>query len=114
VLANETPAGAAVTLPVPVEDAPVPVNATVCGLLVPVSEKLSVPVRVPAAIGLKTMVAVQLADAARLVPQVLLAMLKSAAFVPEIVILLMVLAEVVPFFRVAVCETLLAPTVTVP
>jgi hypothetical protein len=34
--------------------------------------KLSEAVRVPVAVGAKTMVALQLADAARLVPQVLL------------------------------------------
>ena len=96
------------------EEEPVPDKATVCGLLVPVSAKLSVAVRVPAAVGLNTMVAVQLADAARLVLHVLLEMVKSAAFVPEIVTALIVFAVVVPFFRVAVCDALLAPTITVP
>jgi hypothetical protein len=112
VFANEMPVGAAVTLPV--EEAPVPVKATVCGLLLPVSLKLRVAVRIPAALGLNTMVAVQLAAAARLVPHVLLEIVKSAAFVPEIVIPLMVSAEVVPFFNVAICDALLAPTLTVP
>jgi hypothetical protein len=113
VLVNETPAGAAVTLPVEEEEL-VPDKATVCGLFVPVSAKLSVAVRAPAAVGLNTMVAVQLADAARLVPHVLLEMVKSAAFVPEIVTELIVFAVVVPFFKVAVCAALLAPTTTVP
>ena len=63
--------GLATTLPVPVELVPVPESATVCGLLVAVSVKLSVAVRVPVAAGLNRIVAVQLADAARLEPHVL-------------------------------------------
>jgi hypothetical protein len=70
-----------------------------------------VAVRVPAAVGLKTMDAAQFAEAARLVPQVLLAMLKSAAFVPEIAMLLIVIEDVRPFESVAVCPALLDPTV---
>ena len=49
----------------------------VCGLLVPESVKLRVAVRVPAALGLNTMVALQAELAAKLVPQVLLEMTKS-------------------------------------
>jgi len=90
---------------------PVPERETFCGLLVAESTKLNVAVRVPAAVGLKTMDAAQLAEAARLVPQVLLAMLKSAAFVPEIAMLLIVIEDVRPFESVAVCPALLDPTV---
>ena len=54
---------------------PVPVSETDCGLFVAESVKLSNAVRAPAAVGLKTIDAVQLAEAARLAPQVLLAML---------------------------------------
>ena len=62
-------AGETVTLPdVPL--APSPVSETCCGLLVALSVKFRVAVRVPEAVGLKTMLAVQLAEAARVEPQV--------------------------------------------
>ena len=51
---------------------PVPESATVWGLLVAESLKFKVAVRVPVAVGEKTIVAVQAAEAARLVPHVLL------------------------------------------
>jgi hypothetical protein len=57
---------------IPVAAIPNPESATVCGLLVAVSVKLRVAVRVPVVVGEKTTVAVQVAEAARLVPQVLL------------------------------------------
>lgn len=44
---------------------PVPVKATVCGLLLALSAKLKVPLRVPSALGEKITDAVQLAPAAR-------------------------------------------------
>jgi hypothetical protein len=71
VLPNDRVVGLALTVP-PVVPVPVPDSATVCGLLLAVSVKLRVAVRVPVVVGEKTMVAVQLADAARVVPQVLL------------------------------------------
>jgi hypothetical protein len=52
---------------------PVPDNATVCGLPAALSVKLRVPVRVPAAEGLKVTLTVQLALTARLAPQLELA-----------------------------------------
>lgn len=88
-------AGLAEALP-DVELAPVPVKATLWGLPVAESVKLSVAVRVPLAAGLNTTETVQVPEAARLVPHVLPAMVKSAAFVPEIVTELIVIDEVVP------------------
>lgn len=60
----------------------------------PVSLKFSVAVRVPAAVGPKTILTVQLADAARLVPQVFEKIWKSPGLAPVNVILLMVMAVV--------------------
>jgi hypothetical protein len=71
VLPNDRVVGLALTVP-PVVPVPVPDSATVCGLLLAVSVKLRVAVRVPVVVGANTMVAVQLAEAARVVPQVLL------------------------------------------
>jgi hypothetical protein len=101
------------TLPVGVLLAPVPESATVCGLLVAESLKVSVAVRLPVAAGLNSTVTVQLAEAARLVPQLLLESVKSVASVPETAMLLMVTADEVPLVRVSVSE-LLEPTVTLP
>jgi len=89
---------------------PVPVSDTDCGVLVEESVKPSVAVRVPAAVGLKIIDAVQFDAAARLVPHVLLATLKSPAFVPDIATLLIVIEEVNPFDSVAICAALLDPT----
>jgi hypothetical protein len=97
VAAKDTPAGAAVTVPVPLEPVAVPDKATLCGLPVPVSVNLSVALRAPATVGAKIMSVVQLAEAARLVPQVLLKIVKSLGSVPEIAMLPMVMA-VVPLF----------------
>jgi hypothetical protein len=88
----------------------VPESETFCGLPVAESVKLSVAVREPVAVGLKTIDAVQLVDAARLVPHVLLAMLKSPASEPDIETPLMVIDELDPFDSVAVCAALLDPT----
>lgn len=97
-----------------VDEPPVPVNATVCGLPVPESVKLSVALRAPDAAGLKITEAEQLADAATLVPQVLLEMLKSPASVPPIATLLSVTEELVPFVSVVDFAALLDPTVMLP
>ena len=70
--------------------------------------------RVPDAVGLKTIEAVQLAEAPRLVPQVLLAMLKSPAFAPEIETPPIVIAELVSFDSVAVSAALLDPIEVLP
>jgi len=57
---------------------PVPVKLTVCGLLIAVSAKLSVPVDATSAVGENVTPTVQLAPAARLALQVLLAMANGA------------------------------------
>ena len=92
----------------------VPVNATVCGVFIAESVKLSVALRVPAAVGLKTTEAEQLAAAARLVPQVFDEMLKSPAFVPPRPTLLIVIDALVPFASVDEMAALLDPTLTLP
>jgi len=97
------------TLTVP-GTAPVPDSATDCGLLLAESVKRSEAVRVPAAVGLNTILAAQLADAVRLVPHVLLKIAKSAAFVPEIAVLLIVIDEASLFVKVTDCAALLEPT----
>lgn len=89
---------------------PVPERATVWGLLVAVSEMLSVAERVPVAVGLKEIEIPQLADVARLDPQLLLEMMKSAALVPEIAMLLIVIEELLPFMRVVFSAELVDPT----
>lgn len=61
--------GEAVTAPAAT---PRPETATSCGLPDALSVKANVAVRVPAAVGLKRIVTVQLADVARVAPQVLL------------------------------------------
>jgi hypothetical protein len=98
----------------PVVDAPAPDSATVCGLFVPESVKLSVAVRVPLAVGLNTTEAEQFPAAARLDPHDLLEMLKSPAFVPVIAMLLIVIDEAVPFDSVIAAAALLEPTLMLP
>ena len=56
---------------------PVPLRLTVCGLLIALSAKVSVPVAAPAAAGVKLTPTVQLAPAAMPAPQVLLEMAKG-------------------------------------
>lgn len=90
--------------------APVPLKETDCGLPLAPSVNLRVAERAPAAVGLKTIDAVQLDDAARLVVQVFEPMTKSAAFVPLTAMLLMATAAVVPLASVADCAALLEPT----
>ena len=93
---------------------PVPDTATDCGLLGAVSEKVKAAVRAPDVVGLKTTVTVQLAEAARLPPQVPAEMLKSPVFAPVKPMLLIVIEDVLPFFKVAVCDPLDEPTATDP
>jgi hypothetical protein len=52
-----------------VEAAPVPVKLTVCGLVLALSVRVSVPVRVPDAEGVKVTLIVQLPLGLTLVPQ---------------------------------------------
>jgi hypothetical protein len=77
-----------------------PERVVFCGLLVAVSVNESVAVKDPAAVGLNTTLAEQLADAARLVPHVLLEIAKAAALVPEMATLLMVMAALVVLLSV--------------
>jgi hypothetical protein len=90
--------------------APVPDNATVCGLLLAASVNVRAAVRVPVAVGLNPTVATQLAEAARLAPHVLLAMEKSPALVPVIATLLTAIEAVPPLIKDAGCDALLEPT----
>ena len=92
--------GEAVTEP-DVPPVPRPLTAICCGLLPALSVKFSVAVRVPVAVGLKTMFAVQLAEAARVEPQVLLKTAKSPASVPVNPMLLMLIVVLPELVRVA-------------
>ena len=108
VLANERLAGdtdAALELA-----APVPESDSDCGLLLAESMKLRIALRVPAAVGLNTTLAEQLAAAARLAPHVLAEIAKSAAFVPVIATLFTVMDVPSPFFSVAERDALVDPT----
>jgi hypothetical protein len=89
---------------------PVPVSATVCGLLVAESVNPRVAARVPSPVGLNTTAAEQLAEAARLVPQVVAATANSAAFVPVMVMLLIVTGVLSPLASVTDFEPLLDPS----
>jgi hypothetical protein len=113
VLGKPIAVGAAVTLP-PVVLPPVPESATVCGLLLDVSETVSVAARDPLTLGLNATEMLQLAEAARLVPQVLLEMRKSPGFVPVMATLPIVMDDVDPFLSVAVWAVLVDPTFTEP
>src|SRR5438552_7431833 len=86
-------------------EAPVPVNDTFCGLLEAESVRVSVPVRVPPAVGVNVTLTVQLAPAARLLPQLLLCE-KS----PLAVMDLNVTAPAVSLVAVTVWAALLVPT----
>jgi hypothetical protein len=82
--------------------------------LLAVSVTFKVAARAPDAVGLNTVVIVQLADAARLAPQVFVEIVKSPGFVPLMATLLMVIDAVPTFFSVVVCDALEDPTFTVP
>ena len=77
------------------EALPVPLRDTVCGLPEALSVTVSVPVREPAAVGVKVTLTVQLLLAAREVPQLLL-----WAKLPEILTELMVRLAVPLFDKV--------------
>ena len=99
-------------LTVPLELVPRPESATVCGLGLAESLKFNVAVRVPLAVGLNVMFAVQLADAAKLDPHVFEKILKSPAFVPESVMLLIVIVLLPLFVSVATFCPPMPPTGT--
>ena len=63
---------------------PVPVNATVCGLLAALSVMLSVPVRAPVADGVNTTAMLQVLSVGRLDPQVLVYEKSPTTVMPEI------------------------------
>src|SRR5438270_12419178 len=86
-------------------EAPVPVSDTFCGLLEAESVSVSVPVRVPPAVGVKVTLTVQLAPAARLLPQLLFC--EKSPLAP---IELNVTAPAVSLVAVTVCAALLVPT----
>lgn len=100
--------GLAATTPV----VPRPEMDTVCGLLVSESAKFNVAVRVPVAVGPKTMFAVQFAPAVRVAPQVLLKTEKSAGFAPVNVMLPMLISNALVFVSVTVFWPPLDPTAT--
>ena len=76
---------------------PVPDRATDCGLLLALSPNWRVADLAPAALGLKLIVAVQLAPDARVAPHVLLERTKSAEFVPVTETPLMEIDAALPF-----------------
>jgi hypothetical protein len=102
------------TAKLPAAVVPVPESATVCGLLLAESVKLSLAVRAPVAAGLNKMVAVQLAEAARLAPHVLLEIVKSPALVPVIAMLPSVIAAELPLLSVADNDVPLELVLTLP
>src|SRR5947209_23831 len=66
VSANVTLPGCSITIALPM---PVPVSAALCGLATALSERVTVPVRVPVAVGENTTEIEQLAPDGRSVPQ---------------------------------------------
>lgn len=98
--------GATVTVAGPF--APVPVNITICGLPVALSVKVTVPVRVPAAVGLKVIWKVQgVPSTAMLGHCAVVAPAKS----PEVTMLLKLTVTPPVLETVRVCEELVVPTV---
>src|SRR5215469_13081597 len=93
----------------PVDD-PTPESETTCGLLVAESTKPRLAMRVPAPLGLNTMLAVQVPEMARVAPQFVLEIAKSDAFAPVTEMLLIVMDAPAAFVRVTDCDGLLAPT----
>src|SRR5215472_17384493 len=79
---------------------PVPERVTIWGLFVAESAKFRLAVRVPAAVGLKTSVAEQLAPTDKVSPQVVADATKSVAFAPVTVAPPRVIGEELPLDRV--------------
>jgi hypothetical protein len=86
--------------------APVPVSVAVCGLPAVLSTMLNVPVRVPAAVGLKVTLIVQLAPAATEVPQV---SLSAKSPVAEMLVMLKAMLPVLD--SITLCAALVVPTI---
>lgn len=91
---------------------PVPDRKSVAGEWLELSVKITLAWRIPAAVGAKINVAVQLDPAARVVPQVLLTIEKSPGLAPEIEMLRMLIADEPPFVSFTVCEAPSEPTAT--
>ena len=89
---------------------PVPVNETVCGLPVPLLVRVSVPVRAPAAVGVKITEIVHVALIAMLAVQPVFVWAKS----PLTAIFEIVSAAVPVFVTVTVWAELDAPTAILP
>lgn len=96
---------------------PVPVSATVCGLFVALSVKVSVALRAPAVVGVNVTVTVHVPftpSVAGEIGQGSLGVAKSPGLVPVIRILVMVSDDVPPFVRVTLCAVLVDPTACEP
>lgn len=91
---------------------PVPERETVSGDWPELSVNIRLAWRVPAAVGAKTKVAVQLEPPARVAPQVLLAIRKSPASGPERAMLLILIAAEPPLVSCTVCDAAFEPTGT--
>jgi len=87
-----------------VKSDPLPPRFTTCGLLAALSVMVNDPVLLPATVGVKVTLMVQLAPAARLEPQVL-----SCAKLPVATILEMVSAAVPVLVNVTACAALVVP-----
>jgi hypothetical protein len=85
---------------------PVPVKATLCGLLLASSVMVSVPVRAPRAVGVKVTVTAQLAFAASVAAQLLLCAKSPLMLIP----LMLRLAPAV-LLRVTVCVAVCPTTI---
>jgi len=98
------------TVPAPV---PMPVKLTVWGLLAALSVKVKVAVRLPAMVGVKVTLTVQLLSAATELPQVLVSS-KSPASVPVMAMLLRASAALPELLRVTDCAEPVVPTPWLP
>ena len=87
-----------------VEAVPVPVSADVCGEPLALSAIVSVPVRVPVAVGVKVTEIVHFAPAATLAPQVL-----DSAKSPDAAMEAMLNAAWPELVKVTVCAGLVVP-----
>ena len=96
------------------ELAPVPDKATVRGVEELLLVMVQLAERAPDAVGLKTMLAVQLAEAARVDPQLVEETAKSEALVPVMPALLRLMELEEPFVTVMVCALLDEPVATLP
>ena len=101
---------AGVSVTVGVEDAPVPVRATVCGEPVALSATERLAVRDPVTVGLNSTETVQLAPAARVAPQVVADFRNDVALVPVVVSEESVTVPVPVFLTVTTWAAVVEPT----